>query len=80
MNRKRLRPGVGWSHIGGPVYEHDSGVRIHVSGICSFGVPHFINGRAWPESMELDRFVAINGGNRRRGVMAWALEKLRTHQ
>lgn len=69
------KPGSGWVNIslGGPVWEHRSGVRIHVLGMAGFPGDPIINGRNWPRSQEVDRFVAINGGNRKRGVMAWAL-------
>lgn len=67
-----MRPGPGWSHMGGAVYQHATGIRIHVYGLCGFPGGHLSNGNQWPESQELDRLIRINGGNRKRGVMAWA--------
>lgn len=77
MDAEILRPGPGWKHLGGPVYEHQSGWRIHAMGICGFPVDPLFDGRRWPESRELERMIRINGGNRKRGVMAWALNVLR---
>lgn len=36
-----------------------------------------VSGMEWPESKVLWRYVAANGGNRKRGAMAWAVSKLR---
>jgi len=68
---KHFRPGPGWKHVGGSVYEHADGIRIHVMGLARIA-GQILNGREWPESRTLDRYIAINGGNRRRGVMTWA--------
>lgn len=72
-----LNPGPGWTHAGPAVYDHTSGIRIHVHGFCRLPGGYIIRGCQWPESRELDRFIRINGGNRRRGVMAWGLNKLK---
>ena len=72
--RRANRPGPGWRHLGGAVWEHDCGVRIHIYGLCRSSRGPFVNGRMWPESRNLDRMIQINGGNRKRGVMAWALK------
>lgn len=71
----RHTPGLGWTKPGiAPVYDHVSGVRIHVAGHCQLPNGSIVVGTRWPESKSLSRFVRINGGNRRRGVMAWALQ------
>lgn len=75
-----FRPGPGWYHLGGSVYEHSSGIRIHVAGLCGFPPAPIVNGMIYPVSRELDRFVRINGGNRKRGMMAWALHVLRSRK
>ena len=68
------RPGPGWRPAGCPVYDHVSGIRIHAYGMYwPPGSKVSVNGRVYPESLRLHRFIAINGGNRKRGVMAWAL-------
>lgn len=71
----RKRPGPGWKHIAGPVYEHTSGIRIHVFGMALLPSGVWINGRTWPEHKALDLCIRICGGTRRRGVMVWALTK-----
>ncbi len=74
----RYKPGPGWSPVGiAPVWDHDrSGLRVHASGICLLPDGCVIIGSVWPESQSLNWFVRINGGNRRRGAMAWAISKL----
>ena len=70
-----LRPGLGWSHLGGAVYGHTSGVRVHLSGmIRTINGKHYslnscVGGLGW-------HLIAINGGNRKRGLMAWALNSI----
>jgi len=71
------KPGLGWKHLGGPVWEHCCGWRAHVGGICGLPVEPIVDGNMWPESRSLDRFIAINGGNRKRGVMTWAMHVYR---
>lgn len=66
------KPGPGWKRLGGAVYEHTSGNRIHVMGLLRTPAGEMINGMQWPESQVLTRFVRMAGGNHRRGVMAWA--------
>jgi len=67
------RPGAGWKHIAGPVWDHlPSGVRVHVSGMCRLPWNDIVWGRSWPESKDLDRWIVIAGGNVRRGCMMWA--------
>jgi hypothetical protein len=63
-----MKPGPGWKHAGGAVYDNAIGVRVHVMGLCR------LYGMRWPERRNLDRFVRINGGNRKRGAMAWAAD------
>lgn len=65
----------GWKRAGAaPVYDHESGVRVHTTGLCRLPGGEFVWGNLWPESQRLDRFVRIHGGNRKRGAMAWALD------
>ncbi len=73
----RTRPGPGWKHLGCAVYEHSSGMRIHTHGLCRFRGGPFIDGTMWPEWQKLNMAIRVNGGNRRRGVMVWALEYMR---
>lgn len=72
------RPGRGWKHIAGPIWDHvSSGLRLHVSGMCRLPCGEIVYGRMWPQSSNLDRWIAIAGGNVRRGCMMWALDVLR---
>ena len=72
MSKNQYKPGPGWSHLGGAVYAHSNNCRIHVMGLCRLPNGYTVLGSRWPESREVDRLIAINGGNRRRGVIAWA--------
>lgn len=70
-----IRPGHGWRHIAGPVYEHNNGTRVHIMGFVLLPSGDFlnVNDSKWPESFSAARMIQINGGNRRRGLMAWIL-------
>lgn len=64
-----------WTHAGGAVYDSDSGTRVHVMGMCRLVDGQLINGMLWPERRNLDCYIRIQGGNRKRGAMAWAQSK-----
>jgi hypothetical protein len=66
---KRYRPGPGWRHLAGSVYEHKSGVRIHLLGTVRLPGGIYRAADAYPDYR---RTIRINGGNRKRGLMAWA--------
>lgn len=68
------RPGPGWKYLAGGVYEHVSGVRISLLGGARLRGPkyRYVSANDWPESIESMRLIKINGGNRKRGLMAWA--------
>ena len=40
----------GWKHVGGAVYDHTSGTRVHVMGLCTLPNGESVNGMLWPES------------------------------
>jgi hypothetical protein len=67
------RTGPGWRHIAGPVYEHRNGTRVHVGGFVKLPNGDFLSDSKWPESKDAARMIRINGGNLRRGLMAWAM-------
>ena len=72
-SRAKYRPGPGWTRAGiAPVYDHDSGIRVHVLGSVRLNGGRWINGKRWPESRAMYRCIWICGGNRKRGVMAYA--------
>ena len=67
-----VRPGPGWSHIAGVVWEHDNGTRIHLLGMARLPNGEWISSNKWPDSRDADFMIRANGGNRKRGLMAWA--------
>jgi hypothetical protein len=72
MTDTRYRPGPGWKRAGiAPVYDHTSGIRVHVHGWLRLACGKLIDGSRWPELLSVGRFVRICGGNRKRGVMVW---------
>lgn len=73
VKRRVMRPGKGWRHIGGPVYEHSNGTRVHVIGVVKLPDGRYLHANKWPECIDAARMISINGGNRRRGLMAWAM-------
>lgn len=70
----------GWKHVAGPVWDHASGLRIHLMGVCRLPCGGIVYGENWPESKRLSRCIRIAGGNRKRGIMAWALERAKQIQ
>ena len=68
-----MRPGSGWRHIAGPVYEHSNGTRVHVGGFVRLPNGEFLSASTFPESQNAALMIRINGGNKRRGLMAWAM-------
>ena len=72
VERRVMRPGPGWRHVAGAVYERQDLVRIHLLGMCRLADNTWVSGSRWPESREMERAIRINGGNRKRGMMAWA--------
>lgn len=72
-NSRHQRPGSGWKQVGDACWDHTSGLRIHVMGLARLPNGSIAKGLDWPEVKTLDRLIAINGGNRKRGVMAWGL-------
>lgn len=69
-----MRPGVGWKHLAGPVWEHTSGARIHMMGIIRLpdNKTH-LSLTDWQDGEMGRRLVRINGGNKKRGLMAWVM-------
>ena len=72
LAKKREKPGRGWTHINGPVLEHESGIRLHIWGLAGRIGEEPISANRWPESLAADRAIRIAGGNRKRGLMIWA--------
>ena len=71
-----LRPGEGWKSLGSSVWEHPSGIRIHVGGgliRTSEGKRFWLNSIIGRMGWQL---IKINGGNKKRGLMAWAMNTI----
>jgi hypothetical protein len=54
------------------VYDHVSGVRLHLLGLVRLPTGEQVSANEWPESSAVWRYEQLNGGNRKRGLMAWA--------
>jgi hypothetical protein len=72
------RPGPGWSRLGhAPVWEHSQTcVRIHLFGTVRFGDGTHEEADRWPVSKSLWHHIRMAGGNRKRGLMTWALGRI----
>lgn len=68
-----MKPGRGWKHLSGPVWEHENGTRIHIGGLVRLPDRTYLSLNKHPEGSEGWRKITINGGNRKRGLMAWAV-------
>ena len=78
MTRDECKPGSGWdTSYPTPVYDHVSGLRVHAMGLLRLPSGDIINGGLYPESKVLSKFIRINGGNQKRGTMAWARSKMK---
>lgn len=69
---KKYRPGPGWRRLSGPVYEGPHGVRVHMTGVVRLADGRYVSGNQLDHAFDMHRMISINGGNRRRGIMAWA--------
>ena len=70
--RNQYGPGSGWKYLGGSVWEHDGGSRIHLGGLIRTPSGDHISLFNWDQSQLGRQLVRINGGNIKRGLMAWA--------
>ena len=69
---KPNKPGPGWRHLAGGVYEHQSGMRLHMLGMLRLSNGEFVNANTDAEYRTVALLTKANGGNRKRGLMAWA--------
>jgi len=76
--RKHYTPGAGWRYLAGAVWEHTSGARVHLMGMVRLPDMSFVSLNKYPECMEGYRLIKINGGNKKRGLMAWTVSLLNT--
>ena len=71
-----LRPGKGWKQLCGAVYEHNSGIRIHMLGLIRLPHGNILYATRWPLIEELCTLIKINGNNRKRGLMTLAIRHI----
>lgn len=69
---KRKKPGPGWRKVG-PCFDHSSGLRVHLAGLARMPDGRVVSALAGPETSAAQKAIAEQGGNRRRGLMIWAL-------
>jgi hypothetical protein len=70
--RKSFSPGPGWQHMAGAVWERGP-VRVHMGGIVRLQDGTIISEKAVHHRyQQVALLVRINGGNRKRGLLAWA--------
>lgn len=62
----------GWTRLSACVYQHEDGTRIHAAGLVFLPSGATVWGNSWPISRDMNRAIAMCGGNRRRGIMCWA--------
>ena len=72
MKNKKYKPGNGWRAIGSCVWENKDGTRVHMLGLIRLNNGVYFKANQWLDSIEAHRMIKINGGNRRRGLLAWA--------
>lgn len=72
VRRFARRPGAGWKHKAGSVWEHTTGLRIHLLGMARLP-----DGKSVPWKFD-DEYDAKRqqGYNTKRALMVWALSLL----
>ena len=75
---KNIRPGNGWVQLSPSVFEYTDGTRIHLLGLVKLINGTSLHTHQFPDSVEAYSLILANGGNRKRGMMAWA--RLRSEQ
>lgn len=66
--KEKYKPGPGWKEISYPVYENGA-IRIHVTGSL---VKSLLLSRTIYVEPKARIYIRINGGNIKRGLMAYA--------
>jgi hypothetical protein len=67
------RPGPGWRFVGSACWKHDSGVGVHLLGMAFMPDGTVRHESTWPSSQIASGYIRLAGGNRKRGLMMWAL-------
>lgn len=67
------KPGPGWQKITSAVYENSlTKTHIHLYGLVKLDNGDVFNMFDIQYHQDADKYIAINGGNHKRGLMAWA--------
>lgn len=71
----RCKPGRGWKQhdVTTCVWDHESGIRLHLGGCLRLADGRFVDANIWPEACSVSLAVRMAGGSRKRGLMLWAL-------
>ena len=64
----------GWRKLAPGVYEHADTTRMHLGGLIKWPNTQRRFVDSWPESAEVNKAIAICGGNRKRGMMYCAVK------
>ncbi len=73
MRRQKYKPGPGWHYYGlVPVYEHETGVRVHSAGMYRTPTGDITE---IPYS-DLSKYRRICAGKKNRAVMAWVRDNI----
>ena len=65
-----------WTRQSPAVWDHESGLRLHIGGFLRpANSGDFIAAFRWPESQVADYWIRVAGGNQKRGLMLWALNR-----
>ncbi len=72
VRRFANRPGIGWKHLAGSVWEHSTGLRIHLLGLARLPDGRSVS---WKSNDEYDA-KRQQGYNTKRALMVWALSML----
>jgi len=73
------KPGPGWKQhaSNAAVWDHVSGMRLHLSGLLRMPDAAIIDSNRWPTSYVKNGYIRVAGGNVKRGMMMWAMAMLR---
>ena len=71
----RRKPGRGWTQdkITTSMWDHDSGISLHLGGYVRLLDGRIVSVNTWREHLEFSLALRMAGGNRKRGLMLWAL-------
>ena len=66
--KDRYKPGPGWKKLSNAVYEKGL-IRIHTGGLIKSTI---LGSQVFDVERKAVLFIKVNGGNRKRGLMAYA--------